>query len=174
MPPRSWIFGYGSLMFRPDFPAVETRAGCIRGWQRRFWQRSPDHRGTPDAPGRVVTLVPEPGAVCWGVAYRIDRDRAGEILAALDHRERAGYERFEVEVEIARSERVVVATAYRATEYSSEFAGPAPLVEIAAIARAATGPSGSNRDYVLSLARSLRDLEIDDPHVFALADLVSE
>lgn len=169
----SWIFGYGSLVFRPGFAALETRAGCIRGWQRRFWQRSSDHRGTPEAPGRVVTLVPEAGALCWGVAYRIDPAAAGDVLAALDYRERAGYQRLEVDVELSGGARVT-AIAYRASETNSDFAGPATLDEIAAVARAAVGPSGSNRDYVLSLARSLRELCVDDPHVFALADLVGE
>lgn len=162
-------------MFRPGFDAREARAGCIRGWERRFWQHSPDHRGTPEAPGRVVTLIPEAGALCWGVAYRIDRARADEIFEALDYRERAGYQRIEVEVELTGgSDRVVIATAYRATESNRNFAGPAPLDDIAAVARTAIGPSGSNRDYILSLARSLRELRVDDPHVFALADLLGE
>ncbi len=72
-----WLFGYGSLIWKADFPFLERRPAHIHGWARRFWQGSHDHRGTPEAPGRVATLVREPGAVCHGMAYRI----APEVLA---------------------------------------------------------------------------------------------
>lgn len=166
----TWIFGYGSLVFRPGFPALEARPGMIRGWLRRFWQRSPDHRGTPESPGRVVTLVPERGAVTWGRAYRVDPTAAESILAALDYRERAGYQRLAVDVEVGG--RQVAAVAYRATESNRNFVGPTALDAIAEIVRVAEGPSGRNRDYVIDLAAALRDMGADDPHVFALADLL--
>ena len=58
-----WIFGYGSLVWRPAFPHAERRAANVRGWVRRFWQGSPEHRGVRDAPGRVLTLAPRPEAL---------------------------------------------------------------------------------------------------------------
>jgi cation transport regulator ChaC len=66
-----WLFGYGSLIFKADFPWQQRRPASIRHWQRRFWQGSHDHRGTPQQPGRVVTLVPEQDARCDGMAYLI-------------------------------------------------------------------------------------------------------
>ncbi|TYQ21816.1 UNVERIFIED_ORG: cation transport regulator ChaC [Zoogloea ramigera] len=82
-----WLFGYGSLIYKADFPYLQRRPASIANWTRRFWQGSHDHRGTPDAPGRVVTLIEAPGAICHGMAYLI----TPEIFAHLDHREKDGY-----------------------------------------------------------------------------------
>ena len=81
-----WIFGYGSLLWRPDFPYLERVAALLRGRCRRFWQGSPDHRGRSDSPGRVVTLVEEPGALCWGAAYRVESGALRDVVARLDER----------------------------------------------------------------------------------------
>ena len=88
-----WLFGYGSLLWRPDFPWVARRSATMPDVARRLWQGSTDHRGVPEAPGRVVTLVDAPGAVCRGVAYALARPVAERVVAALDHRERDGYAR---------------------------------------------------------------------------------
>jgi cation transport regulator ChaC len=53
-----YLFGYGSLVWRPDIVFDESHFGMVDGFVRRFWQASPDHRGTPESPGRVCTLVP--------------------------------------------------------------------------------------------------------------------
>ncbi|MEJ2133253.1 MAG: gamma-glutamylcyclotransferase, partial [Gammaproteobacteria bacterium] len=90
-----WIFGYGSLIWRADFPFRERAPASIRGWTRRFWQGSHDHRGLPHAPGRVVTLVPVADAACDGVGYLIEED----VFAHLDEREKNGYERHAVTLE---------------------------------------------------------------------------
>ena len=74
---KVWIFGYGSLIWHPGFPFEQRQVGYIRGWARRFYQGSPDHRGIPGSPGRVVTLVADTQSICWGVAYQV----AGESLA---------------------------------------------------------------------------------------------
>lgn len=168
-----WIFGYGSLVWRPSFPHAERRPAHVRGWARRFWQGSTDHRGVPGAPGRVVTLIEAPDAVCWGVAYRIDGDRAEAVIDHLDDRERGGYDRHEVELHFGVDGGATEAgLVYVATPANRNYLGPAPLVRIAEQVRAARGPSGPNLEYVLRLAEALRELEAHDDHVFELEELL--
>jgi cation transport protein ChaC len=163
----AWVFGYGSLIWRPTFAYEERAVGWIEGWARRFWQGSTDHRGVPGAPGRVVTLVREAGARCVGVAYRLAHAERDAVLAGLDHREKGGYERHEVDVHAQG--RTLRALVYIATPENPEYLGPAADDALAAQVRAAHGPSGSNTEYVLRLAEALRSLDAHDDHVFALA-----
>jgi len=167
-----WIFGYGSLVWRPGFDHAERHPARVDGWARRFWQGSTDHRGVPDAPGRVATLVQDAGAFCWGVAYRVAPAESGTVLAALDHRERGGFDRVRVRARIAARPEPVDALTYVAGQANPNYLGPAPLAEIAAQVCRARGPSGENREYVLRLAEALRAQGADDEHVFALAALV--
>ncbi|WP_290741211.1 gamma-glutamylcyclotransferase [Haliea sp.] len=160
---RLWLFGYGSLIYKVDFPFLQRRPAIIRGWARRFWQGSHDHRGTPAAPGRVVTLVESAGAVCQGMAFEI----TPAVFEHLDHREKNGYLRVVVDAEFeggAREEALV----YIAGPDNPAYLGPASEVEIAAQIDRAVGPSGPNREYLLHLADALRDLGAEDAHVFEL------
>jgi cation transport regulator ChaC len=170
-----WIFGYGSLVWRPAFAYRERRPAFVRGWKRRFWQGSTDHRGVPGAPGRVVTLVPDPRARCWGMAYRVAPGVGHEVLEALDRREQGGYERHRASLHLsARDDCTHEGLVYVASRRNPNYLGPAPLPRIAEQVLGAHGPSGANADYVLSLAEALRGLGAEDDHVFALADLVAE
>ena len=163
-----WVFGYGSLVWRPALPFCERAVGFIEGWVRRFWQGSMDHRGVPEAPGRVVTLVPEAGAECWGIGYRVPQGRRSEVLETLDHREKGGYERHFVEVHLRGRDESVKGLIYIATPENPNYLGPAPLREIVSQVRRSHGPSGSNVEYVQKLAAALREIDISDDHVFEL------
>lgn len=162
-----WLFGYGSLMWRPGFDYEERVTGSIEGWTRRFWQGSTDHRGTPEAPGRVVTLIEAPGVFCWGVAYRLRPSTAAAVLQRLDQREQGGYERHRVVVTPQAHMRSgsISALVYIAGQNNPDYLGPAPLSDIATQVRASRGPSGANLEYVLELARALGALGIVDQHV---------
>ncbi|MDH3642883.1 MAG: gamma-glutamylcyclotransferase [Gammaproteobacteria bacterium] len=162
-----WLFGYGSLIWRPDIDYIDRRRARLPGWERRFWQGSHDHRGLPDDPGRVVTLIESAKAGCDGMAYLVERELVVETFEALDHREKNGYQRVEVVLELA--ERAPTpGVVYIAPVNNHAFLGPAPLPEMAAQIRSSEGPSGRNIDYLLDLADALRELDADDPHVFEL------
>jgi cation transport regulator ChaC len=163
----------------------------IEGWARRFWQGSTDHRGVPESPGRVVTLLendhpaivdesfsPEP---CWGSAYEVLASDRDAVLAGLDHRERGGYARINVEITLrpaAKRQQVVQGLMYVAHSDNENYLGPASVDSIAGQILAAAGPSGTNPEYVFELAESLRSMGAADRHVFdiesTLARLVRE
>ncbi|HSH27595.1 MAG TPA: gamma-glutamylcyclotransferase [Wenzhouxiangella sp.] len=159
-----WVFGYGSLIYKVDFPYLQREPAQIEGWVRRFWQGSHDHRGTPDAPGRVVTLVPAAGQICRGMAYCV----AHEVFEHLDHREKNGYERHRVDIDLVERDESVSGTLYVAGRNNPAFLGPEDPQAMAEHILAARGPSGANRDYLLSLAEALRQLGDEDEHVFEL------
>jgi glutathione-specific gamma-glutamylcyclotransferase len=164
-----WVFGYGSLIFRPDFPFVARREGFICDWSRRFWQASPDHRGTPEQPGRVATIVASPGAHCWGVAYRVADDQREAVLAYLDERECGGYERRRLPFFTPGEESLSSVLVYIAEHGSPNFVGPEEIADTALQVRAACGLRGPNLEYVAQLAAALTSMGAQDPHVFELA-----
>ena len=169
---QHWVFGYGSLIWRVDFPHQGRHRAEIRGWARRFWQGSHDHRGTPDAPGRVVTLVEETDAVCVGAAYRVDE----AVFEHLDHREKNGYERVSVTMRLSATNGAhsggdtVNGVTYIAPPGNVAFLGPAHIDAMVAQIARSRGPSGSNRDYLYQLAAALNDLSVRDRHVEALIE----
>jgi len=164
----TWLFGYGSLIYKVDFPYLRSERASVTGWQRRFWQGSHDHRGTPGRPGRVVTLVSADRVVCKGIAYLVENN----VFEHLDHREKNGYRRVETDITLSNGQQKVPGVFYVADEHNPAYLGAAPTGDIAAHIAGSHGPSGSNRDYVLQLAEALRDLGDMDPHVFELESLL--
>ncbi|MFT7220612.1 MAG: cation transport protein ChaC [Candidatus Azotimanducaceae bacterium] len=166
-----WVFGYGSILWKTDFPFIERRLAKLSNHGRRFWQASIDHRGTIELPGLVVTLIPNPGEDCWGVNFRISRDEWPDVISHLDHREKGGYERHQVST-LNEQNEIINATTYIADQHNSSFIGESPLDVIAQRIRDACGPSGSNKEYILQLHQTLTELGIADDHISKLAQLV--
>jgi cation transport protein ChaC len=169
-----WLFGYGSLIWRPDIDYLESRSARIHGWVRRFWQGSHDHRGLPDAPGRVVTLIEQAGAFCDGMAYLVDHRQLQTTFSRLDHREKNGYERHSVRVHFLDHGHAAEGVVYIAPMNNDAYLGPAPIVEIAQQIHRSAGPSGRNVDYLTALAEALRAMDAHDSHVFELEAAVKE
>ena len=175
MRPVMWIFAYGSLIFRPGFCYIERRRAFVKGWSRRFWQASPDHRGVPEAPGCVVTLLSDPDGHCGGCAFLIDPAHAEGVLEAIDTREQAGFTRQQLALLPAPGEQPFAhGITWVAAPDNPHFLGPLPEPAIAEIIAARTGPSGPNRDYALKLFHALRDLDIVDSHVETIIRLLAK
>lgn len=164
-----WVFGYGSLIWRPDLPYDARVEGYIQGWCRKFYQGSTDHRGVPGAPGRVVTMVPEEGARTHGVAFHIPDTQRELVLDRLDHREQGGYVRQDLIMTRVDDGHAVPVLVYCALPGNPEYLGEASVQEIATQIFGSHGPSGPNTEYVLELEVALRAMLIDDPHTFAIS-----
>lgn len=168
-----WVFGYGSLIYKVDFDYINSESAHITGFERRFWQGSHDHRGTPDNPGRVLTLSNVEGARCFGRAFKVHHT----IFEHLDHREKNGYLRHETDIYLSDN-RIISGLVYIASPDNAAYLGQASILEIAKQIFNSSGPSGANRDYVFELADALRKYQESDEHVFqverALVELSRE
>ncbi len=169
-----WLFAYGSLLWKPGVDYDRQSPGRIRGWSRRFWQGSPDHRGTIDKPGRVVTLVPEPDRKLTGVVYRLAGRNHQSTLAYLDHRESGGYQRCWVNVDTEEA-GIVRALTYVALPGNPHYLGPTDTQSLRRHIERSTGPSGHNLDYHQNLMDSLSRLDLTPGELLdvAVTDLIS-
>ncbi len=170
--PALWIFGYGSLMWKPGFVFEEAVAGRVEGWRRGFFIYSTHHRGTHERPGLVLAL--DRGGACTGVAFRVETGRAAETLAYLRAREQINgvyrEQRLEVRLEDG-SNRHVEALAYVAERRHPSYAGPLPLSTQVRLIRAARGASGPNLHYLINTLRQLQTLGVRERELARLVAL---
>uniref|UniRef100_M0ZJX7 glutathione-specific gamma-glutamylcyclotransferase n=1 Tax=Solanum tuberosum TaxID=4113 RepID=M0ZJX7_SOLTU len=157
-----WVFGYGSLIWKPGFNYDDRLFGFIKGYRRVFYQGSTDHRGTPEFPGRTVTLEPAEGEICWGMAYKITKEEDQEVaLTYLEVREKQYDQKAYVDLftEPAASapavSGVLVYIGSPDKKLNENYLGPASVEEIASQIAHAEGPSGPNRDYLFQLEKAL-------------------
>jgi cation transport protein ChaC len=165
-----WVFGYGSLMWRPDFPNVEAQPALLKGAHRALCVYSIVHRGTDAEPGLVLGL--DRGGACRGVAFRVAEGAEQETVAYLREREQVT----DVYVETTRpvrlldgSGRNVNALCYLVDRNHEQYAGDLALEEQVRIVRAGKGQAGGNVEYVMRTLRHLREAGVHDPLLEGLA-----
>jgi cation transport protein ChaC len=177
-----WVFGYGSLIWRPGFSYLQSELCYAKGYKRVWHQGSTDHRGTPGSPGRTVTLDREDNAVVWGRAFRIGKDNVAEVYSYLLEREKQ-YD-FEAKLDLFQTsedgvEKVVVeqATTWIATSDRSKnpnYLGPLDLDQLSAQIAHSRGPSGPNSEYLFMLCEAMRKYALEDSELFALEEAVQK
>jgi len=166
-----WVFGYGSLMWRPGFEHEETRQARLFGYHRALCVRSFVHRGTPERPGLVLGL--DRGGSCHGVAFRIRAENRDAVLTYLRERELVT----QVYVEAARKIRLETGHDVRAVTYvvdrlHTQYAGALSVDDAVLRVSGAVGQSGPNEEYVVNTADHLKTLGIHDPHLEGIADQI--
>ncbi|MBY0336066.1 MAG: gamma-glutamylcyclotransferase [Acetobacteraceae bacterium] len=168
-----YVFGYGSLMWRPGFPHAQAHPALLRGFHRRFCLWSRHYRGTPETPGLVLGL--DRGGACRGLAFRVAATDAPAVLDYLEERENptgeSVYHRRLLPVHLLDGGRRALAVAYVADPACRAFCRPCEATAAQVIARA-RGKTGPNREYLLNTLRHLEALGVRDSRLARIAALM--
>ncbi len=158
-----WVFGYGSLIWQPEFRFDARHIARLDGFARSFCMRSIHHRGTAAAPGLVLALDPKPGSACDGLAFHVAAEDCAQTLDDLRARELVSAAYLE-QIHRVRLEdgRQVQAVCYVMDPDHIQYCGALTLEEQAQVIARATGGRGANRDYLYNTAAHLRSLGIED------------
>ena len=168
-----WVFGYGSLMWRPGFPFVERVHAHLYGYHRSLCVFSHVHRGTPEHPGLVMGL--DRGGRCHGVAFRVAPEEAEATIQYLREREQitSVYLERHLPVRLADARRVR-ALAYVVDRNHGQYAGRLSYEEVLRLVRQGQGISGRNPDYVRSTYEHLIGMHVVDPLLHRIVDALDQ
>jgi glutathione-specific gamma-glutamylcyclotransferase len=170
-----WVFGYGSLMWRPGFEYAEKVPARLIGEHRALCVYSFDHRGTPEKPGLVLGL--DRGGACRGIAFRVAPELRDSTIEYLRAREQTTHVYREVMRAVwlnNSSQQRVSALTYVADRSHVQYAGRLPLNEQLRIVRQGHGRSGNNRDYVLATVKAIEAEGFRDDQLHRLATMLHD
>lgn len=167
-----WVFGYASLIWRPEFESAEQRPARVHGWHRALEMRSRINRGTPDFPGLVFALVG--GGSCQGMVYRIARERVEDELPRLWAREMPNSV-YDPRWLACRTEQGdVTALAFTLSRASPNYTGPMDDDHLVQVFKRASGRYGTTLAYLLETANALRSHGIRDKKIERLVALARQ
>ncbi len=169
-----WVFGYGSLLWNPEFPVAQSEVATLPGYARSFCMRSIHHRGSEAEPGLVLALDEQDDAHCKGLALRVEPGQEEVTLAALRERElisSAYVERF-LDVTLDSGE-VVNAVVYVIDPHHVQYCH-LELEEQAHIIAHAVGGRGPNSEYLFNTAGHLAEIGLSDPDLDWLTTRVKQ
>ncbi|GJQ65737.1 hypothetical protein Trydic_g11922 [Trypoxylus dichotomus] len=164
-----WVFGYGSLCWRPGFEFDKAVVGHIKGFSRKFWQGNDVHRGTEEKPGRVATLVEDNESTVHGIAFAISGEAAISYLSQREVK-LGGYDTKFTTFYPLKGAPIRNILLYVATPANSLWLGDAPISNIANEIIETKGICGYNVEYLLRLADFMRRYcpDVEDSHLFNL------
>ena len=164
-----WVFGYGSLMWRPGFRFGERRRAHLYGYHRSLCIFSHVHRGTPEAPGLVLGL--DRGGRCRGIAFRVAAEDVEATIVYLRQREQITgvYDERRVQIRFDDDNRKVRALTYVANRHHPQYAGRLPETDLMRLVRQGVGLSGANPDYVRATHEHLMEIGVSDPILARIA-----
>lgn len=177
-PEGIWVFGYGSLIWRPGFSYRHRQPALLEGWHRAFCRYSFLHRGTPDRPGLVVGL--RQGKSCVGMAYGIAPEHKREALEYLDEREGEGYHRTEVTLRLLEQNgpgkgaanvgghESVTAYTYVPNPGHPSYFGEEDSENLTRLVATGRGQSGTALDYLRDLIDHLKPMQVEEPELAAI------
>lgn len=159
-----WVFGYGSLMWNPEFEHEESVIARLPDYARTFCMRSIHHRGTVENPGLVLALDPHFGASCDGLALRVTAGAEDATLEYLREREliSSAYLEKTLMIRLSTGQDVLAVTFIVDVEHV-QYCGGLALAEQADIIANATGGRGPNNEYLYNTSTHLDELGINDP-----------
>jgi cation transport protein ChaC len=170
-PDDLWVFGYGSLMWRPGFEYLDRVEGLLIGAHRALCIYSWVHRGTQEKPGLVLGL--DRGGACRGIAFRVAGAHRAETLAYLRAREQATMVYLETKRPVwlaGDAKRRVEAVCYVADRSHPQYAGRLTLERQLHLVRQGHGIGGPNRDYVIETVKALEALGYRESALHLLAE----
>ncbi len=168
-----WVFGYGSLMWRPGFDHVETQRARLFGYKRALCIISRVYRGTPERPGLVLGL--DRGGSCVGVAFRVVPEKRDATIAYLRERELVSnaYNERMVDVMLGNGIKVRALT-YLVNRRHEQYSGALTVEEAASQVSGAVGQAGPNEDYVHNTVEHIRVLGIHDKWLEGVAGAIKK
>ena len=166
-----WLFAYGSLMWKPELPAIEQRVATVYGWHRRFCMWQWRHRGTRERPNLMLAL--ERGGCCHGVVQRLSSRGLREQLAQLWKREMIGRGYHARWVQANTPAGPVHAIAFVIRRESPRYAGRLPDETVADYMAGACGYAGSAAEYLLHTWQAAERVGVRDRYLHRMQALVA-
>lgn len=172
-PEQLWVFAYGSLIWNPEFEAVEQRRAVAAGWHRSFCLKLTRWRGTRELPALMLAL--DRGGTCVGIAYRLpSEEKHGQIVKLLEREIDANpptnVPRW---IEVSTAGGRFKALAFVALRSGNAYAGKKPLAEVASVLARAAGHWGSAAQYAFNTITKLEENGIRDRNLWKIQQLMA-